>query len=433
MNEQRLEVVVLNDHASVNGGSSSVAIASALGLAARGVHVTFFSAVGPIAPVLRSAPNIEVICLEQEEIAKNPNRLQAFASGWRNPRVVHALRDLLAQKSPEHTIVHAHGWTKALSPFALSTAARLGFPLVVTLHDFFLACPNGGFFIHGPNTLCEHRPLSAACWRCRCDRRNYGHKLWRSVRTVIQNHLLGVPHHVAHYIAVSQLSLNQLQPHLPVNARATVVRNPIDAEPCEPANVAQNRGFVFVGRFETEKGVRLFAEAARAAGVPASFVGDGSLAADVRATYPAARFTGWLDREGIRREVRGARALVFPPLWYETLGLVVVEAAAEGVPAIVASRCAATDHVRDGVNGLHFTHGSVEALSRQLAWLACDDSLATRLGRAAHAWYWRQPWTRERHVDDLLRIYREVATAPAFAPQKGELWNERARRIGTGS
>lgn len=433
MNGPAPEIVILNDYASVNGGSSSVAIASALGLAARGVRVTFFAAVGPVAPELRGVENLEVICLGQDDIVRNRNRLQAFAGGWRNGRAVRALREVLAGKSAARTIVHAHGWTKALSPFVLSTAATLGFPLVVTLHDFFIACPNGGFFEHGPNVLCRRTPLSPACWRCNCDRRNYGHKLWRNLRTVLQNNVLGVPRRVAHYIAVSEFSLNVVRPHLPPGARATVVRNPVECAPAEPAPVARNCRFVYVGRFETEKGVRLFADAVRAAGAEATFVGDGALREEVRALCPEARFTGWLDREGIRREVRQARALVFPPLWYETLGLVAIEAAAEGVPAIVSDACAATDYVRNGVNGVHFAHGSVESLRRNMVALAADDPRVERLGRAAHAWYWQQPWTAERHVTDLLRIYRELPPSPAAALEKGDMWHERAGGVRTGS
>jgi glycosyltransferase involved in cell wall biosynthesis len=429
MNSGALEVIVLNDHAIVNGGSASVAIASAVALAAHGVRVTFFACVGPVAPQLRGVENLEVICLDQEEIAKNPNRLQAIGGGWRNARAVQALRALLATKSPERTIVHAHGWTKALSPFALAAVTRTGFRLVVTLHDFFIACPNGGFFVHGANALCHRRPLSLSCWRCNCDRRNYAHKLWRNVRTVLQNNVLGLPGQVAHYIAVSQFSLDVVRDHLPGDARTSVVRNPLECGPAARAPVTENRDFVFVGRFENEKGVRLLADAVRLAGVPATFVGDGALLPELRTRCPDARFTGWLSREDIRREVRRARALVFPPLWYETLGLVVIEAAAEGVPAIVADRCAATDHIRDGVNGLHFTHGSVESLAQQLSAMARDDALAARLGHAAYEWYWRRPWTSEQHVADLLRIYNEVAGAPVPAPETEEVLHERAGDI----
>ena len=414
MNPPPCEVVVLNDYASLTGGSTAVALASAIGLAARGVRVTLFTCVGPVAPQLRDVPNLEVICLDQPEIAKNPNRVEAFIGGWRNARAVRALRALLAGKSPARTIVHVHTWTKALSPFALAVVARLKFPLVVTLHDFFITCPNGGFFDYRAQAICRRSPLSLGCWGCRCDRRNFGHKLWRNARTVLQNKILRAPERVAGFIAVSSFSLEIMAPHLPPKTPAWVVRNPVECPPGPPARVADNREFAFIGRFEPEKGVGLFAEAVRRSGVAATFIGDGALSSRVRELCPQAHFTGWLDAENIRRHLRNARALVFPPLWYETLGLVVVEAAAAGVPAIVADGCAATEYIHDRVNGLHFTHGSVEALSDQMTVLARDDELAASLGQAAYDWYWRDPWTVEQHVDQLLEVYAHLAVAPAL-------------------
>ena len=153
----------------------------------------------------------------------------------------------------------------------------------------------------------------------------------------------------------------------------------------------------------------------------ATFVGDGSLGPAVRAICPQSRFTGWLPPSEIRRRLQTARALVFPSLWYETLGLVAVEAAAAGVPVIVADRCAAADFIRHDVNGLHFIQGSVESLGAQMTALDRDDRLAARLGAAGYDWYWRDPWTSGRHVSDLLEVYHEVVGSPvADAAGEGE-------------
>lgn len=402
------EIIILNDYASTNGGSSGVAIASAVSLAAQGWRVTYFACVGPVAPALRAAPGVEVVCLDQAEIAQDPNRLHAFVSGLNNRHAVAALRALLAGRDPQRTVVHAHTWMKAMSPFALHAVRQAGFPLVVTLHDFFITCPTGGFFDHREERLCQRRPLSASCLACNCDRRNYGHKLWRAARTFLQNHWLDVPHDTAHYIGVSSFSADIMRPHLPADAPLSIVPNPVEAEDHGPAPVAGNSGFLFVGRLVPEKGVRLLIEAAARSGLPVTFVGDGELMAEARAACPQARFTGWLDTAGIRAEMQRARALVFPPLWYETLGLVTIEAAAAGLPAIVSDQCAATDHVRHGVTGLHFRHGSAEDLAATMRQLAADDVQAACLGRAAHAWYWARPWTVERHTAHLDEIYRSL-------------------------
>ena len=68
--------------------------------------------------------------MDQQEIVKDHNRVQAFVRGVRNGPALHALRQLLASKDPARTVVHAHQWSKALSPVVLaetSTAAS-GWP-----------------------------------------------------------------------------------------------------------------------------------------------------------------------------------------------------------------------------------------------------------------------------------------------------------------
>ncbi|MEJ1973913.1 MAG: glycosyltransferase family 4 protein [Lacunisphaera sp.] len=410
------EIIILDDYASTAGGSSSVAIASALGLATRGLPVTYFSCVGPVAPRLRDIPGLTVICLDQPEIARDPHRLRAFWSGLRNARAVRAVRELLAGKDPARTIVHVHTWMKALSPFALQSVAAQDFPLVVTLHDYFIACPNGGFFEYPTGQICRRQPLSLSCLGCNCDRRSYAQKLWRSARTALQNRWLALPGRITHYVGVSDFSAAILRPHLPPQAAVSVVRNPVECVDEGAAPAANNQPFIFVGRLVPEKGVRLFAEAVTAAGVPAIFVGDGELLPELRRLCPAARFTGWLDPVAIRVELRGARALVLPSLWYETLGLVAIEAAAAGVPAIVSDGCAATDYIRHDETGLHFAHGSADALAAAMQAAAVNDTLVARLGAAAYRWYWDNPWTTERHVTDLLGVYRTLRpTAPDFS------------------
>jgi glycosyltransferase involved in cell wall biosynthesis len=404
-------VVVLHDYATVTGGSSAVAHASAKGLAREGVPVTLLTAVEPVAESLYRVPGLEVLCLRQQEIVSDPHRLRAFVRGIYNHTAAAAVRRTLEPLDPRHTIVHVHTWTKALSPFAIQAAIEMGFKVVITLHDFFITCPTGSFFVHRDDALCQHTPLSLSCVICQCDRRSYAQKLWRVARTAIQNRVLHVPDGVAHFVGVSKLSLDVMRPYLPAKAAITILRNPVDCTDFGPAAVEENAPFLFIGRFSKEKGVLLFAEAAARLGIPAVFIGDGEVRAEAEKIYPQGTFTGWLSTPEIAQWLRRARALVFPPLWYETLGLVVVEAASHGVPAIIADRCAATDFVEDGKNGLWFEHGSVDSLCEKLIAMQ-EKGRAGEIGKRAYDWYWADPWTTERHVHDLMELYRGVLAAP---------------------
>ncbi len=405
------ELVVLSDFSHPNGGAAAVALQSARHLAAAGVPVTIFSAVGPVDPTLMVTPNLSVVCLKQDEIVKDPRRVRAFLRGVKNVPALRALRALLSKKDPARTIVHAHQWSKALSPAVLAATVDRGFRLAVTLHDFFITCPNGGFFVYPRLELCQRKPLSLSCLTCRCDRRSELHKIWRSARTWAQNHWWHVPARVDQFIGVSDFSAALMRRHLPAHASLEVVRPPCERQDFGPAAVRDNNELLFVGRIVPEKGPELLAEAARQSGVKAVFVGDGEMRTQLQANYPEHEYTGWLDERGVDDRMRRARALVFPSRWYETLGLVTVEAAAHGLPVVLADSSAASHFLEHDTASLHFRSGSVESLVGQLARLR-NDEFTARLGRGGYDWYWNNPWSLSAHTDALLGIYsRMLSTA----------------------
>jgi glycosyltransferase involved in cell wall biosynthesis len=400
-------VVVVTDSLTVDGGSARVALDSALALAESGTHVTLFAGGGTPSAALSAHPNVRIVSTGQGEALAARNRLGGALRGLWNPKAHAMMRDVLAPLDRTRTVVHVHGWTKALSASVLASVVRARFPLVVTLHEYFTACPTGCLYLHRDRAVCTIAPMSLACMRKNCDSRNYAFKAYRVVRQAIQGALGGVPDRVATFIAVSSFSKDILAPMLPATSRYRRVDNPVDAVRGPRATPEANAPFVFVGRLSAEKGGALLAEAARDAGVPVVFVGEGAERATIARINPAARITGWLDRDAVAALVRGARAVVVPSLWYETLGLVVLEAAALGIPAIVPAETAAADLVRSGETGLAFARGDVRALADGLRALG-DDAAVERMSRATYATYWATPRTMDAHVAGLLSTYTDA-------------------------
>jgi glycosyltransferase involved in cell wall biosynthesis len=162
-----------------------------------------------------------------------------------------------------------------------------------------------------------------------------------------------------------------------------------------------------VGRIAQEKGPQVFAKAAQLADCKAVFIGDGDKHKEVLKLCPSAVMTGWLSYHDMRKHLSTARALVFPSLWYETDGLTVMEAAAIGIPAIVSDASAARNSVIDGVTGSWFRTGDARDLADKIEGMRNDD-LAEQMGRAAHAHYWKNPRTLDRHVKELEQVYEKV-------------------------
>lgn len=398
-----MKVVVVSDFAMATGGAEKVAIDSAIGLAHAGIDVHFLAGVGPVAAELVEA-GVSVHVAEVPEL-KHKRPMDIALSGLWSHRCADLARSLLKSLPIGDTVVHLHSWQRALTPSVVRACQTSGHPVVLTLHEYGLACPNQGFFDYQKFRICEKKALGAACLLTHCDTRTYAHKLWRAGRIAVQRSLANVPRGLTDVIYLSELSRRVLQPYFEPSTRWHAVRNPIAVERRERVAAENNCEFLFVGRVVPEKGPDLFARAAAQEAVAAVIVGDGIQRHELSMRFPSVALPGWADANGVRVAMQRARALVFPSRWYEGQPLVVQEAMANGLPAIVADRTAATDVVKDGITGLWFSHDDAGDLGACLRKLADDDALVRRLSERAHANYWQDPPTLSVHTAALQGIY----------------------------
>jgi glycosyltransferase involved in cell wall biosynthesis len=399
-----LTVVIVCDHAYVSGGLAQVAVTCACLLRAAGHRVIYFAGVGPVCSTLTAA-GVETICLDQAEMIHDPSAARAALRGLWNREARSRLASCLSMLEPENSLVHLHGWSKALSPSVIATAHSSGLAVLHTLHDYFLVCPNGGLYDYVDRRNCDLTPMSCSCAVKNCDARRYSHKLWRLARNALLpwgGDALGN----AHMIYLSEDQRRLLGPILPPSVRLHYVPNPVDAEDLGPAPVAQNTTNLFIGRLSTEKAPMLLARAAEEENLPCSFIGDGPQRAAL-AARTGIPLVGWQDKPAVVASLRAARTLVFPSVWHETFGLTVCEALANGVPVIVSAGTAAAELVVDGETGLLFRNGDLYDLRRCLRAMA-DPDFAARLGDAAYRRYWSAPLTPQRHLTALMKTYRAV-------------------------
>jgi len=144
--------------------------------------------------------------------------------------------------------------------------------------------------------------------------------------------------------------------------------------------------FLFAGKFEHKKHPETLLEAMQGmSSVHLLFVGSGPMESELRGM--AARrgvsctFTGFLNQTEIPGAYAAADCLVLPSDSGETWGLVVNEAMACGVPAIVSDRvgCSA-DLIKEGETGLSFPFGNMGALRERMHELASDPARTHEMG-----------------------------------------------------
>ncbi len=172
--------------------------------------------------------------------------------------------------------------------------------------------------------------------------------------------------------------------------------------------------FLYVGRLAAEKCVEHVIEAFRIAEeyLPKGMIhlvvaGTGPREDEIRAASPpGVTFLGFLERRSRLPDLyANCDAFVFASVT-ETLGLVLLEAMASGLPVVAAPAGGVSDHLRDGVNGLAYPEGDVAAMARAMVRLAGDWGLCRRLSRGALRTAEGLSW--EREMVRLDASYREI-------------------------
>lgn len=206
--------------------------------------------------------------------------------------------------------------------------------------------------------------------------------------------------------AVAQSALAPARAHLLQTgvASETVGRRPRRADRMRRPVVGM------VGRVTYQKAPWRFAAAARALDDRADFlwIGGGDAADEARwfADAPV-RVTGWVSPDELSALIDGLDVLLFPSLW-EGMSLSLIQAQAQGLPAVVSDVVGNRDTVDDGVTG--FIRGTDEGLIAATALLLHDAGLRERMSAAALEWA-RRALTDDRVGHDSLALY-DVARAP---------------------
>ena len=286
-----------------------------------------------------------------------------------------------------------------------AAARELDVPVLQTLHNFRLLCPQAMLLRDGrPCEDCVGR----VPWRAvqhRCYRGSAAQSA--TLATMLQLHrLLGTwQRAVTLYVALSEHGLETfVRGGLP-RERLRVKPNFVDLPP--PPDGPRS-GCLFVGRLAAEKGLEVLAAAAalRPEAAPIRVLGDGPELARLRG-LPGLQLLGAQPPAEVQRQMQSAAVLLIPSLWAEAFPRVLVEAFACGLPVIASRIGALAELVSEGRTGLLFEPGDASALAVQVAWAEAHPLAMREMGHAAQQ-HQQAHWTGEANHRQLMALYAEA-------------------------
>jgi len=396
---QLRNLVIVNDFNYIQGGASKVAINTAEIMLKLGVNVYFFSAVNKEEANL---VGVKYISTNQQECLKDSNKLRGTMNGLYNWKSRKKLKELLKTLNPEETIIHVHGWTKALSCSVFQIAFKLKFKVVLTFHDYFTACPNGGYYNYNVNEICPLKPLSFSCVKTNCDSRNYFFKIYRVIREFIQNKIVQLPKKLQYGISISNLNEKVLKETLQ-KTKFTRINNPINVLYLkERIHPSKSDSYIYVGRISKEKGVEIFCNAITKLQLKGIVIGEGEEKEKLKEKYPNLDFVGWKTEKEVWEYMKNARALIFPSKWYEGAPLTILEAQAMGLPVISSNSCSGVEYVYPS---LIFDIKNYRSLKEKILELQNDEEIEKISENLYHKW--NRDYVKE-YKENLTNLYEQI-------------------------
>ncbi len=323
---------------------------------------------------------------------------------WSNTARVQ-IRDEIFRFRPD--IAHVHNVFHAISPAVYGMIADEGVPIVQTLHNFRLFCIRGTFEREGQ--ICE-RCAGHSLWRgavLRCYRDSWPASTLLASSLQIHRMLGTFERYVQRFVALNEFCRRKfIDCGLPADKISV---KPNFSDIADDHDDHERTGGLYVGRMAAEKGIDVLGNALQLAPLPFTAIGDGPRAHRLR-SLNGVTVLGRLSRNKVFEQMRSAAYLVMPSVWYETFGLVIVEAFACRLPVIASDIGAMAELVEDGKTGLLFKAGSAPDLAKKIRWANAHPAEIRRMGNAARNRY-EQSFTSERNYELLMAIYKNAGRA----------------------
>jgi glycosyltransferase involved in cell wall biosynthesis len=344
--------------------------------------------------------------------------------------------DELLQKH-EIAFAHLHIIHHWLTPAIVWKLKKHGIPVIWSLHEYKLICPEGSFVSNG--TVCEkcYQGKFYNCALNRCKKQSLLASLLASFDAYFY-HKSGVYGKVDFYLCPSQFLLNKFsqfgfEPSKLVLSNLCYDISQLDEQAGLIAQAddgrspaSQERFVLYVGRIERIKGVLTLINAVAGTGMKLKIAGTGAALEEMKEYIHKegitnVEFLGFCSKSVVYRLTMNASCVVCPSEWYENYPYSVIESLLLQKPVVGAAIGGIPELVVDGVTGLLFEPGHVAELRNKLLQLWNDPAQAVQLGLQARE-YITGKVNYQRHWSILEGVIKKL-------PIKGTL-PERALMAG---
>lgn len=262
-------------------------------------------------------------------------------------------------------IIHMNNINFQLTPSVIYGAKKRGIPVVQTVHDYQMICPNHLLYNFDKNEICEAclRGSYADCVKNKCIHDSAVKSIIGALEARLYA-LLGTYKKVDLYITPSYfLEKKLLCAKALYSGKTKTIHNFIDKNKFTPQSKDGEHYIGFAGRLSKEKGVELLAETAKLLPEYTFMVAGDGPDKDLLQGIENVKLVGFLSGEKLTSFMAKSDVLVVPSIWYENCPLSILEAQCMGVPVVTMNNGGMAELIEDGKTGILVNEPTPEAMA----------------------------------------------------------------------
>ena len=346
------------------------------------------------------------------------NSLKALKNAIVSVEAINNLKKLVRDHDIAFAHLHViHHW---LTPAIIWVLKKNKIPIIWTLHDFKLICPQGSFDSNG--IICEkcfkHKYYN--CTLNKCKKKSYLASFLASADAYFYN-IKGTLKKADYYLCPSKFLLTKYKKFGYDENKLILANTCYDIDSLDQVSRGilqsqkrreQQKFILFVGRIEREKGVYTLIKAVAGTAINLKIAGKGAAYVDLvdyvqNNKMNNVEFLGFQPKETIYELILKSSFTICPSECYENYPFSVIESLLLRKPVIGAKIGGIPELIIDGKTGLLFRSGDVKDLRGKIKKLWIDSDYSKQMGENSRDFAY-QKFNFEQHWAILEKTIKKL-------------------------
>jgi len=328
-----------------------------------------------------------------------------------NKEAAKKLERIIKREKPD--IAHLHNFMSHFSPSIIFTLKKYNIPIVMTLHDYKLFCPNYQLFSKKKVCFdCLEKRNFNSCLSKKCIKDSYIKSLIGYLEAKSQKDILKITEKIDVFLAPSRfMEKKAIQAGIPAKK---IIHLPyfVSKDKKQSSSSKENPYLLYFGRLNQEKGINLliksFVEVSKDFSKwKLKIIGNGPEKEKLKNLAKKCNqieFLGYKKSDELKKLISNTYLTILPSIWPDNFPFSILESLSLAKPVLASRVGGIPELVKDKKTGLLFKSNNQKNLTDKIIWAINNKKEIKKIGKNAQKEILSK-YNSDNHYNKLIKIY----------------------------